>query len=210
MTLDQLDAMKVPDTMEQSAKSALRLRELAPKYQMKVDQSKRAASDAKDLRQELTYHFAIYKAIHVGKGRDGNWKNFVENELGLKTRTVDRWVADRVKLASGELPAWVVARLKDNMDPEPEEQQETKERPLELKLVGLTDEEKIAFNEAMDQFQPDVVSRIIFVAVTTHPALAKAAEPKPVKERVALLEGEMYVPTIAADLEQRATIEATA
>jgi hypothetical protein len=217
----QQEAMIVPvveDTPEQEVKSAARLRQLAPEYHLKFNQAKRAEADCKSLRNQLTYHFAVYKAIHVGKGRDGNWKNFVEKELEFPVRTVDRWVADKVKLASGELPVWVVARIKENMDPEPEPVQEPKERPLELKLSGLTDEEKIQFNEAMDKFQPDVFSRIIFEAVTKHPAVLEHKEAKAPIRRMTFRdeqpEENVHIPqehgTIAADLEQRAALEVAA
>jgi hypothetical protein len=183
-----------------------RLFKAAPEYRDLVILAAKKRADAGRIREKLAHDFAIYKAIKVGRGRDGEWGAFVE-KLGFKTRTVDRWVSDKIKLASGELPAWVVAKLKSNQDPEPTAAPtEAKIQPLELLLVGLSDEQKIQFNEAMDKFPPEAFALFIFEAVTTHPI---ALAPKVERKRMTFRDDDSEIggpepPTILEKLEQGA------
>lgn len=99
---------KVGDTFGNEVDVCRRLREMASQYNIKRKEAARNQSDPRSLKDKLATDFAILKALHVGRGRDGNWGPFI-TELGLAVRTVDRWVAD--KLASAQLPEWVVQRL---------------------------------------------------------------------------------------------------
>lgn len=150
-----------------------RLFKSAPEYKGLMDLSRKKEADAKRIREQLAYDFALYKAIKVGRGRDGEWGPFVE-KLGLAVRTVDRWVTN--KLATGDLPEWVTTRLKANQDP-PSPPPPDPTKPFEIELVGLTDEERIAFNEAADKLG-DLLSRVIFEAVTRHEVALAPAQPK--------------------------------
>lgn len=142
-----------------------RLFNAAPEYLNFVDQAAKRAADAKRIRECMAYDFALYKAIKVGRGRDGEWGPFIL-KLGLVVRTVDRWVAN--KLASGQLPEWAATKLRANQQPVPPPPPPEKQ-PLELLLVGLSDEQKTQFNEAMDKFVPEAFALLIFETVTTHP-----------------------------------------
>jgi len=72
---------------------------------------------AQESKAQLALEFALWKAITVGKGREGKWRPFVESQ-GLALRTVDRWVAK--KLATGQLPHWADERLRRNKKAPPE------------------------------------------------------------------------------------------
>jgi hypothetical protein len=142
-----------------------RLFKAAPEYLSSVDQAAKRAADVKRIREKLSYDLALYKAIKVGRGRDGEWDPFVK-KLGLAVRTVDRWVANKV--ASGDLPEWAAIRLRANQQPVPLPPPPVNQ-PLALLLVGLSDEQKIQLNAAMDKFVPKAFALLIFEAVTTHP-----------------------------------------
>jgi len=193
-------------TFGDAVKAETEIRRLAPEYHLHYNRSKRAASDAETVRDVLAYQFAVYKAIHVGTGRDGNWGPFI-TELGFKVRTVDRWVEQ--KLATGELPEWVATRLLANQRPErkvaPEEPEQ--EEPYTL-LIHFSDVQKKAFAEAANKFDEDALAEVIFEAVTTHPvALAP-------KKRMTFLDDDTEVSpepaTLLEHMEQKATAGASA
>lgn len=227
------EAVLVPITPEEQAvygdsnfgdavQAAARIRQLAPEYHHHYKLSKRAASDAETIKDELSYQFAIYKAIHVGKGRDGNWGPFI-TELGFAVRTIDRWVDQ--KLASGELPEWVATRLAGNKrtDPEAKPAPEPEGEKLYTLLLHFDESQKKEFAEAANKFDEGTLAEVIFEAVTTHPvALAP-------KKRSAFLDDDTEVateeaatfleqweqhnaaePTLLGQLEQHSAMEATA
>lgn len=100
------------DTQQYEDKVAKRLRQNAPKFAAKDKAAKLAVHIAGKLKNQLAYDLAIWKAIKVGKGRDGEWGPFVEKELKLNRRTVDRWIEK--KLDGDQLPPWAADRLRSN------------------------------------------------------------------------------------------------
>jgi hypothetical protein len=190
------ESVQADPNYKDAVEAATRIRQLAPEYLHHHKLSKRAASDAETIKDELSVQFAIYKAIHVGKGRDGNWGPFI-TELGFAVRTIDRWVDQ--KLASGELPEWVVTRLMDNKRQDaatPEAEPEPMEKPYTL-LLHFSETQKTTFAKAADKFDEDTLAEVIFEAVTTHPvALAP-------KKRMTFRDDETEVPTLLGQMERQ-------
>ncbi len=167
-----------PDNYTEQVHICTRIREAAKTYNAKIALATANKKEADELREQLAIEFATYKAMKVGKGRDGEWSNFIK-DLGFKVRTVDRWISN--KLATGQLPAWVAERLTQNADtvrPDPK-------RPDDgLKICSLV----LRFGEAkhelfgccVKQLGFEKVQDIIFEAVTRYQpteAVAKPGEP---------------------------------
>jgi hypothetical protein len=153
----------IPDGFGDAVSVANRLREAAPEYHGRRSLVAKTQAEAEAIRERLATDFAIYKAIHVGKGRDGNWGPFIE-ELGFAARTVDRWVSN--KLASGQLPEWVAERLIGNQDPPPPPPPPP---PPRLKLeIPMSVERQQQFMPCLERLGPQS-AEVIFEAVINHP-----------------------------------------
>jgi hypothetical protein len=133
-------------------------------YRKKRDAIGRANSDLKDIRATMTYELALLKAVHVGRGRDGDWGDYLKNKFGLARRTVDRWIKKEV--SQGQLPPWVADKLRANMDPDPAPV--PKDPIYELTLVFPTKEERDQFAAHAERLTADRLRKILFETITFH------------------------------------------
>ena len=133
-------------------------------YRKKRDAIGRANSDLKDIRATMTYELALLKAVHVGRGRDGDWGDYLKNKFGLARRTVDRWIKKEV--SQGQLPPWAADKLRANMDPDPAPV--PKDPIYELTLVFPTKEERDQFAAHAERLTADRLRKILFETITLH------------------------------------------
>jgi hypothetical protein len=133
-------------------------------YKKKRDAIGRANSDLKDIRATMTYELALLKAVHVGRGRDGDWGAYLKSKFSLARRTVDRWIKEEV--SQGQLPPWAAGKLRANMDPDPAPF--GKEPIFELILRFKTTQERDIFADHVQRVSEDRLRNIIFEAVTLH------------------------------------------
>jgi hypothetical protein len=150
-----------------------RLFETVADYKTKAKEIGRANSDLKDIRATLTYELALLKAVHVGRGRDGDWGDYLKAKFGLKRRTVDRWIKKEV--SQGQLPPWASQKLIANMDPDPAPKPE---QPIfALTLTFKTIQDRDIFATHCGRVDSDRLRQIIFEAVTLHKETQADYEP---------------------------------
>jgi hypothetical protein len=133
---------EIPEHESQEYEDALteRIRQNAPQYLEKSKIAKTALGDLKDAKEELAYQLACWKAIKVGKGRDGEWGPFLK-DLRLARSTVDRWVER--KFLNGELPQWASTKLAANKraddtdDADPQDNQDGQQDHVETEEVEV-------------------------------------------------------------------------
>jgi hypothetical protein len=137
---------------------------------------KRRQSDVEDMRSRLTYDFAVFKAIKVGRGRNGEWSKFVTENLKMNVRTVDRWIEDKLdgkKLDNVELPTWVVVRLNGNRKHDDPPTPPPPPPPMLKLVLPMTEENIQKFNRAAARIGIDVLVDVVFEAVVNHPEANK-------------------------------------
>jgi hypothetical protein len=171
-----------------------RLQGTVTDYNAKRKTIGRANSDLKDIRGTLTYELALLKAVHVGRGRDGDWGDYLKKKFGLARRTVDRWVKKEV--SQGQLPPWASEKLIANMDPDPAPKQDA---PIfALNLIFKTKQERDMFADHCRRLSPDRLCTILFETITLH----EETQPDYKRSMKAFVDEDGPEPSFLAQMEQ--------